>query len=382
PELVCSADYLNDERGLSGRPEYPTPNSRKESEMFSCGLSAEIKEIISETFFNDAETKNSDPDRNIENSITVKEFGEDISTSIGAGRLGNVNCGAAFRRGQAESSRFDTQNEHSVSLFATDAVSFKRLPVTLSFGVRGTLYSEFDNSINPEAKISYKKKRWSISFSYSRTNNTPSFYQRYDKTSTKQPNPSLDMERADNFSLSFFAEVSPDISCGASFFYNRITGRIAYVLGDNGIGRYENFGEVTYKGGDILINWKLLNNLSLKTTYTYLKAINEDTGLWMVCKPRHRVYADLSYKPVKELSVIFDLKYESRQYTRSDNKTSVPERAVGNLRLEYSPAWITGRFGQVEFFGEVRNIGDKTYLYGDGWLAPPRTWICGLNYSF
>ena len=382
PELVFSADYLKDERGLSGRPEYPTPNSRKESEMFSCGLSAEIKEIISETFFNDAETKNSDPDRNIENSITVKEFGEDISTSIGAGRRGNVNCGAAFRWGQAESSRFDTQNEHSVSLFATDAVSFKRLPVTLSFGVRGTLYSEFDNSINPEAKISCKKKRWSISFSYSRTNNTPSFYQRYDKTSTKQPNPSLDMERADNFSLSFFAEVSPDISCGASFFYNRITDRIAYVLGDNGIGRYENFGEVTYKGGDILINWKLLNNLSLKTTYTYLKAINEDTGLWMVCKPRHRVYADLSYKPVKELSVIFDLKYESRQYTRSDNKTSVPERAVGNLRLEYSPAWITGRFGQVEFFGEVRNIGDKTYLYGDGWLAPPRTWICGLNYSF
>jgi len=106
--------------------------------------------------------------------------------------------------------------------------------------------------------------------------------------------PGLDMETADNFGISFFTEISPCFSGGVSLFYNRIAGRITYVLGDNGIGSYENFGEVTNKGGDLLVNWKIMDNLSLKTTYTYLKAINEDTGLWMVAKPRHRVYADLS----------------------------------------------------------------------------------------
>lgn len=380
--LAFSADYLKDKRGLSGRPEYPTPHSRKESEMFSYALIAKAKGINSETFFNDAETKNRDPSRNIDNSITVRKFGEDLSTSIGAGKWGSVNYGAAFRRGEAESSRFVSKNEHSVSLFATDTISFEMLPVTASFGLRGTVYSEFDNTVNPEAKISYKKDKWSLSFAYSRTNNTPSFYQRYDETSTKEPNPGLDMETADNFGISFFTEISPCFSGGVSLFYNRISGRITYVLGDNGIGRYENFGEVTNKGGDLLINWKIMDNFSLKTTYTYLKAINEDTGLWMVAKPRHRVYADLSYRPVEDLSIIFNLKYESRQYTRSDNKASVPERTIGNLRVEYSPAWTEGRFGLLEFFGEVKNIGDKTYRYGDGWLAPPRTWICGLNYEF
>ncbi|MBW2094957.1 MAG: TonB-dependent receptor [Deltaproteobacteria bacterium] len=381
-KLTFSAAYLKDQRGLSGRPEYPTPHSRKQSEMYSYALSARAKRITSETFFNDAETKNRDPDRNIDNSITVRKFGEDISTSLEGGGWGTISCGAAFRWGQAESSRFASKDEHSISLYATNTISFGPLPISISFGLRGSGYSDFDNTLNPEAKIFCKTNKSSISMTYSRTNNTPSFYQRYDKTSTKEPNPGLKMETADNFSLSFFTEVSPRLSCGASVFYNRIAGRIAYVLGDDGIGRYENFGEVTYKGGDISLNWKIMEDLSLKTTYTYLEAINEDTGLWMVAKPRHRVYADLSCVPIEDLSIIFNLKYESRQYTRSDNKASVPGRAIGNIRLEYHPARLAGRFGAPEFFGEIKNIANKAYRYGDGWLAPPRTWTVGLNYRF
>ncbi|GBE52923.1 colicin I receptor precursor [bacterium BMS3Bbin14] len=380
--LAFSADYLKDKRGLSGRPEFPTPRSRKESEMFSCALTARAGEVASETFFNDAKTRNRDPDRNIDNFITVRKFGEDLSASLAPARYGTVHYGTALRWSGAKSSRFAARNESSLSLFATDAVSIRMLatlPVTLSFGLRATLYSEFAHTVNPEAKISYKKDRWSLSVSGSRTNNIPSFYQRYDETGTKEPNPGLGMERADNFSISFFTEISPRLSGGVSLFYNRIADRITYVLGDNGIGRYENFGEVTNRGGDLLLNWKLRDNLSLKATYMYIKSIDEDTGLWMVAKPRHRVYADLAYKPVENLSFIFNLKYESGQYTRSDNTASIPGRIIGNLRVEYNPVWPAGRFGRPEFFGEIKNIGDRTYRYGDGWLAPPRTWIFGLN---
>ena len=382
PLLSLSADYLKDQRGLSGRPEYPTPHSRKESEMYSYALTLKGKKIGSETFFNDAKTENRDPDRDIDNSITVRKFGEDISTSIETEMWGKVGCGAALRWGQAESTRFQSKEEYSISLFATDTLFFKALPLSISMGLRGTIYSQFKNKINPEARLSYKKGKWWVSLSYSRTNNIPSFYQRYDKTSTKEPNPRLKMETANNLSLSFFTEVSPRLSCGASLFYNQITDRIAYVLGDNGIGRYENFGEVTYKGGDVSLSWKILRDFSLKGNYSYLEAINEDTGLWMVAKPRHRVYADLTCVPIEDLSVILNLKYESKQYTRSDNKASVPGRVIGNLRCEYSPKWSVSRNGRLEFFAEIKNIADKTYCYGDGWLAPPRTWLCGVNLTF
>ncbi|MBW2097626.1 MAG: TonB-dependent receptor plug domain-containing protein [Deltaproteobacteria bacterium] len=380
--LALSIDYLKDERGLSGRLEYPTLHSRKEGEMFSYALSMGVKGIVSETFLNDAKTRNRDPDRDIDNFITVKRFGEDLSTSLSPGKWGTLNCGAAFRWQGAEGSRFASSDERSVSIFAADALSFKRVPVTVSIGLRGTVYSEFDNTLNPETNISYKKDKWTLSFSYSQTSNTPSFYQRYDKTSTKEPNPGLGMETTDSFNLSFFSEISPCLSCGASLFCNRISDRITYVLGDNGIGRYENFGKVIYRGGDILLNVKIMDTLSLKTTYTYLEATDKDTGFWMVARPRHRMYADLFYRPMAGLSIIANLKYDSKQYTRSDNKASVPGRIIENLRVEHTPAWTTGRFGRVEFFGEVKNIANKTYCYGDGWLAPPRTWIGGLNYRF
>lgn len=380
--LAFSADYLQDKRGLSGRPEFPTPRSRKESEMFSCALTAGAGGVSSETFFNDAETKNRDPDRNIDTSITVRKIGEDLFASLAPAKYGAVHYGTALRWSGAKSSRFAARNESSLSLFATDAVSVKMLetlPVTFFFGLRGTLYSEFAHTVNPEVKISYKKDPWSLSLSGSRTNNIPSFYQRYDKTGTKEPNPGLGMETANNFSISFFSEISPRLSGGISLFYNRIADRITYVLGDNGIGRYDNFGEVTNRGGDLLLNWRPRDNLSLKATYTYLKSMDEDTGLWMVAKPRHRVYADLSYNPLECLSLICNLKYESGQYTRSDNTASIPGRIIGNLRVEYNPARPAARFGRLEFFGEIKNIGDRTYRYGDGWLAPPRTWICGLK---
>jgi len=381
-ELAFSMDYLKDNRGISGRPEYPTPYARKQSEMYSFAIRAKAFGVNSESFFNDAETKNKDPERGIDNSISVKRFGQDLSTLVGAGKWGKIGCGIAFRWGQAEGSRFGIKDEYSISLFGVHSISPKSLPVTFSFGLRGSHYSDFEDTINPEVRISYKENKWSISLNYSRTNNTPSFYQRYDRTSSKNPNPELDMETADNLSLSLFTEISRQFSCGVSVFYNRITDRIAYVLGDKGIGRYENFGEVSYKGCDISMKWKIIPALFLKTTYTYLEAINEDTGLWMVAKPRHRVYVDLSYKITDELSVIFNLKYASRQFTRSDNKASVPGRAIENIRFEYQPARLRAGFGHLEFFGEIENILDKEYCYGDGWLAPPRTWLVGFNYRF
>ena len=131
-----------------------------------------------------------------------------------------------------------------------------------------------------------------------------------------------------------------------------------------------------------MLNWALLKDISLKANYIYLKAVDENTGLWMVAKPRHRIYADLTYAPTRQISIIANLKYNSKQYTRSDNTTHVTQRFIENLRFEYSPFVPFCRHGQMEIFGEIKNFANKNYRYGDGWLAPPRTWILGLNYKF
>lgn len=400
-DFAFSGDFITDKRGLSGRPEYPTPHSRKKSDMTSLAANIKIKKISSETFYNDGKTHNKDISRNIDNSITVRKFGEDISTFVDTGKWGTFTYGGAFRFGQAESTKFNTKNENSIAMFAENNITFNAVPVNFSFGIRGTIYSEFDNAINPEIKLSYHssslknrtvsekngivsdfKRKWTVSFSYNRINNTPSFYQRYDITSTKKPNPNLGTETADNFSLNFFMETTDKFSWGVSLFYNTIADRIVYELGDDGIGRYKNFGRVVYKGGDITLNWAPLKYISLKANYIYLKAVDENTGLWMVAKPRHRIYADLTYAPTRQISIIANLKYNSKQFTRSDNTTYETQQFIENLRFEYSPAVPIFRHGQMEIFGVIKNLTNENYRYGDGWLAPPRTWILGLNYKF
>lgn len=75
------------------------------------------------------------------------------------------------------------------------------------------------------------------------------------------------------------------------------------------------------------------------------------------------------------MEIIGELKYKSKQYTRSDNTSSVPEILLANIRLEYG-------FSQIDLFYEKKNITDHNYINSIGYQGDPRTWIIGLNCRF
>ena len=133
------------------------------------------------------------------------------------------------------------------------------------------------------------------------------------------------MEKATNYSLSFFYEPTKLFMGNVSVFYNQITDRITYVRGDGGIGRYENLGESSIKGCEFSFNIKPVASLIVKPSYTYLVAKDDITGNWLTCKPRHKIRIDFIYSPMENLSLILNTKYVSRQFSRSDNTESVAE---------------------------------------------------------
>ena len=45
------------------------------------------------------------------------------------------------------------------------------------------------------------------------------------------PNPDLDIETSDNYSLSWHRDFNEDFTLMGSFFYNQLTDRITYVTG-------------------------------------------------------------------------------------------------------------------------------------------------------
>lgn len=375
-KVSLTADCLWEKQGQAGLPAFPTPHARQEDDIVSTVFVAEHGSLASKTYFNNANRRNVDSDKKLDSALEVSKVGEDFSWRLPLGTWGTVKLGTGFEYARAAGDVVELQEEQSTWVFLSKEFSLKSLPVTFSTGLRGNFYSQFGNAVNPEFKVTYKHNYGTLGFSVNRTNNIPTFLQRYNESSSTKPNPDLTMERATNFSLSIVPHLPASLSMSVSVFYNLISDRITYVRGDDGIGRYENFGEVTYKGVESAVGWSPLEDLNLKCSYTYLEAKDTETGLWLACKPRHQVTTDLMWSPRKDLSLAFSTTYASSQYSRSDNKESVPGYFTGDVRAEYR--WLHG----ITFFTIIKNIWDVDYEYGDGYPAPPLTWIAGIRYQF
>ncbi|WP_028580516.1 TonB-dependent receptor plug domain-containing protein [Desulfogranum japonicum] len=372
--ISLGADYLYDTRGLAGFLDHPTPYSRKKTKTTALTAQAQYLQTTSTTFYNDGYRHNSDVSRDFSQTLRVYELGEDLSTSSKTGEIGELSYGAGYRRNWATGSNLDAQSEETFSLYGSQRFEKDEFPLFFTLGLRANANTDFDDTLSPEAKLGYHKETWSLTLAYSASANIPSLYQRYNQSSSTMPNPDLDIETSDNYSLSWHRDFNKQISLMGTFFYNQLTDRITYVTGDDGIGQYENFGEVTYRGGDLALSWQATEKLSLKASYTYLKARDEETDLTIPAKSEHKATADLYYKASDRLMTVLSSKYVSEAYRDRSNTIVIPDYFLMDARAEYD-------LGKIALFTEIKNLLNCSYSYADGLPAPPRTWILGMTWD-
>ena len=372
--LNLGLDFVHVENGLSGQPDYPTPHSRKESSNTVISAQARGYGLTSSTFFNTGEQHSSDTSRGLDKRLRVNELGQDISGDVQTGDWGRLSYGTGYRLSLASGTTFSDQSEEVFSLFVSENLYRSESPWSLTFGVRANANSAFDNVLNPEVKLIYRQPDWSLSASYSGSNNIPSFYQRYNHTSSTIPNPNLGMETAQNYSLALAVKLHPSLSLRTSLFYNQLSDRITYVTGSDGVGQYENFGDVTYRGGDLAFSWQPDETLNFKLGYTYLRAIDEETGLYISAKADHTATFDCTWQLSEQFTTVFSSKYVSEVFRDRANTRTIPEYWLANIRAEY-------KIGRYALFTEIENIENTTYYYADGLLGPSRSWIAGISWK-
>lgn len=370
-----SLDYSEEDRGMPGRPAFPTPKARTENNTFGSSLLCKIGRSRSGTHFSAFEKEHTNPERNLETILKSWSVKQDLKSPIPIGRYGSIDTGLNFEIARIRGNKIESRQEEKYGLYTSKEIPLEDFPIKLGLGLRCNLYSEYDHALNPEVTLGYDRDSIGAQLSVLRTNNTPTFLQRYYESSTTVPNPDLGMEKAMNYSMSVSYRLQKSLEGSLSFFYSEIEDRITYVREDGGVGHYENLGEVTRKGTELSIKWQPHSLLELKPSYTYLIAKDELTDNWLPCSPEHKFRFDLRYKPRQDLTLAIYTKYVSRQYTRSDNKESVPEYFLTDLRADYY-------WKKVRLFLKIENLFDKDYYYGDGYPAPPRTWKIGLNYKF
>ena len=370
-----SIDYFTEDRGRPGLPAFPTPQARGRGDAVSSSFGLKLGSFKSDTYFNQYEKKETDPDRQFYTTLKSWTVGETLRTGFSAGRLGAFDTGINIETAHIEGNKVEPRHEEKCGLYLIKNIRWKESPFNAGFGARINLYSEFPAVISPEIKAGYDSKALSIQATARTTHNIPTFLQRYYETSYLRPNPDLEMEKGVDYSLSLSHRSGDSYEAVLSLFFSEVRDRITYVREDGGMGRYENLGEVTRRGVEASLKWKPFESLELKPSYTYLIARDETTGYWLTASPRHRAKINTVYKPMQRLSFALDAEYVSKQFTRSDNRESAPPYFVANLRADYL---IRG----IGIFLKADNIFNRNYLYGDGLPAPPRRYLLGINYRF
>lgn len=374
-KLDLSANHAQEKRGSPGLPEFPTPNARARNNTSGVTLSYADAQFINTTYLNRFERHNINPDTTLDARLKSQAIGTDLKGDLTLPALGPLKIGGDIEAAEISGNRMQSQQEERFGLVGSKTFAAGEGATRFTFSLRWNYYSEFEQATNPELRIEHRIGRLNLTAGAARTNNIPTFLQRYTESTTTRPNPDLGMEDVASYKLGAAFQASNTLNAGVSLFDNRISDNITFIRNDDGIGTYQNVGRVTQRGAEFSLKWKPLPNWDIKPTHLYLDAFDEGTGNTLPFKPRRQSRLDIQWQITPNWTAGANTQLVSRQYSRADHLAPVSGYSVTSLQTDY--AW-----GLNHFLLRADNFFDRDYRYGDGFPAPPRIWYAAWSREF
>lgn len=207
----------------------------------------------------------------------------------------------------------------------------------------------------------------------------PSLEQLYTKTLYVDPNPHLKAERLIGFDAGFEQKLASNhLTFGADYYENRVRHLIQYEATSGWRGSYFNVNRARTYGLEAYIDAKLLETLTLHSSYTWTVARDETTAQTLPRRPHHKIDVGLVWKPLDGLSVVPSILYVSswRDFGRYD---------VGNSLLHAGPYFTFDMAASyrvnraLEIFARADNLGNRRYQNPSGYLQPRRSFYGGVR---
>lgn len=373
--LTLSLDHSKADKGDPGRIYSPTPHARRGEEDWGSTLVIPIGQVKIKTHLSSFKKRYTNPATHLDVNLESWSLREQLSAKINPGRFGPISLGLDAETAHVEGNKVAPKAEQKNSVYTTKEIEWKKVPLILNIGIRGGIYSDFPSVLNPEVGLNYKGGILHVGASISKSNNIPTFLQRYYQTTYTRPNPELEMEKATNYSLSLSPQLDFPLEGTISFFRNEIKDRITYSKGADGIGTYINLGSVTRSGIETSLSCRPSSQLLAKTSYTYLVAKDDVTGKYIVYSPKHKLDLYLQWRPIQALTFTVNGKYLSMSFIKIDNSESIPGYFVANADLSY-------QWKKAKIFVKVANLFDRNYEVLDGYPGSPMSWTIGIHYEF
>lgn len=136
----------------------------------------------------------------------------------------------------------------------------------------------------------------------------------------------------------------------------------------------DNIGNAQTDGVEVTVSAQPLENLRVSAAYTWLDAVNKDTGAFLPLRPRNKFTSSLVYT-IAKLTVIGEYQYVSKRYDSSLQR-DISSYSIVNLKGSYV------LHKNLALFVRIDNLLDKSYEEVAGYGTPGLAVYGGVKVTY
>jgi len=236
----------------------------------------------------------------------------------------------------------------------------KRL--TLDAGLRYDWFETFGSTLNPRAALIWHPlEKTTLKLLYGQAYRAPNTFESSYYISGYRLNPNLQPERVKSYEVVLEQALTSQLRLSASGFYNRIDGliseRVDPVTSDF---FFENGGLAETKGGSIELEATLPKGIKARTSYTFQRTTDSETGERFSNSPEHLAKVNLIV-PIYRDKVFSGLELQYSSETQNLAHQPTAGYVVTNWTL-FSHELIKN----LEVSASIYNLFDKKYGFPGG----------------
>ena len=300
-----------------------------------------------------------------------------LVTTLGVNR---VSVGADYERTRVDDEdsfgvEIDGKTTRTVSAFAEDRISLFGEKLVATAGIRYDDHSAFGGHTSPRVTLAYRpipslKLRAAAGGAF-RSPSTGELYYPF------SGNPALRPERSVSYELGGDYDVAPSTTLSLSLFQNDVRDLIDY---DFTTSTDQNVGRARTRGMEAGVTMASSGGRFLRASYTYLDAVDRDTGLPLLRRPRHRASATFGARVFREATAELTALFVGRR-DDVDAVTFARVTDASYFRLDLA---LSGPklLGHLTPFLKLTNLLGRDYVEVAGFPSPGRRVLGGLELGF
>jgi vitamin B12 transporter len=353
-----------------------TPHHREHGKEWQLAvpISAELGAIHTELRVseNHRDDRNEDPDAHSFGATTSMRRTLHVAART-ATSIGTIVVGAEGEKAEAENHDsfgldIDTHHRSSNAFFVEDRLS--RGAFELSVGVRRDHYDTFGSETSPRIGAAWTRSGNKFHAAYGEAFRAPQIGELY------LPffgNPDLHAERSKSAEIGYDRFFDSGASVSITAFRNTFRDLIVYDLAAS---KFGNVGLARSRGVEIAATNRL-GPFTSALSYTYLRAIEEPTGLQLARRPKHSGSLALGYDRGAGTAQLV----VARVGSRPDVNDLFPFGTVTNAAYTVADLTLRWRMGTITPYAKIENLTNTRYQEVFGFPSPTRRALLGVRYS-